>query len=60
MIDQTYKTIDEMEADLIKQVLQTYNWNLTRACKVLGISRAGLYRKVSKYGIQRGQPCQTK
>ena len=45
-------TIDEMERAMIQESLQAYNGNLSRTAEALGLSRAALYRRLAKHGIQ--------
>jgi transcriptional regulator with GAF, ATPase, and Fis domain/tetratricopeptide (TPR) repeat protein len=45
--------VDSFERIIIQGVLSDSKWNATRAAKTLGISRAGLYKKLDKYKIER-------
>lgn len=49
--DKRVHTMDELEADAIRNAIQEYRGNLTEAAKALGIGRATLYRKVKQYSI---------
>ena len=44
-------TLDEMEKLMIQKSIQAYNNNLSKVAQALGISRAALYRRLEKYGI---------
>ncbi|HKQ61257.1 MAG TPA: sigma-54 dependent transcriptional regulator [Candidatus Polarisedimenticolaceae bacterium] len=44
-------TLDEMERAMIVQCLKHYAGNLSRAADALGLSRAALYRRLEKYGL---------
>jgi transcriptional regulator with PAS, ATPase and Fis domain len=44
-------SIDDMEKRHIIDALERADWNKAKACKVLGISRDTLYRKLQKYKI---------
>jgi DNA-binding NtrC family response regulator len=44
-------TLDEMEKAMIAQSLRHYEGNLTRVAEALGLSRAALYRRLEKYGL---------
>ncbi len=44
-------SLEDMEKAHILRVLQEVNYNKSRASEVLGIDRATLYRKASRYGI---------
>jgi DNA-binding NtrC family response regulator len=44
--------LDEVERRTIEQVFQQVGGDKEQACKLLGISRATLYRKIKLYGIR--------
>ena len=44
-----------MEEEAIRSCLKRHNGNLTRVAEELGISRAALYRRMEKYGIQQNE-----
>ncbi|MGB2985679.1 MAG: sigma-54 dependent transcriptional regulator [Phycisphaerae bacterium] len=48
-------TLDEVEAVLIRKALDRYDGNVKEAAKALGLSRSGLYRRLSKHGLARGE-----
>ena len=45
-------TLDELERQTILRALETHEGNLSHVATALGISRAALYRRLEKYGIQ--------
>ena len=45
-------TLDEMEKRMIVKCFKHYDGNVSRAAEALGISRAALYRRMEKYGIE--------
>ena len=45
------KSLYEMEKNLIRNVLENTQWNLSRAASELHISRGTLYSKLKKYGL---------
>ena len=47
--------ISRFEAIVIREALDKYEWNKTRAARALGLSRQSLIRKVSRYGLARPQ-----
>lgn len=47
-----YKTISEVEADIIKKTLIATNWNISESAEKLGIGRATLYRKIKLYHFE--------
>ena len=44
-------TLDELEAQMIRQSLAHYEGNISRVAKALGLSRGALYRRFEKHGI---------
>ena len=44
-------TMDEIERSMIEKSLRHHEGNITRAADALGLSRAALYRRMQKYGI---------
>ena len=44
-------TLDELEAQMIRQALGHYAGNVSRVAKSLGLSRGALYRRLEKYAI---------
>jgi DNA-binding NtrC family response regulator len=48
-------TLDEMEKLMIIKVIEENGGNLSRSSEKLGITRATLYRKMEKHGIQTGK-----
>jgi DNA-binding NtrC family response regulator len=47
-------TLDEMEKRMIVKCMKHYDGNVSRTAEALGISRAALYRRLEKYGIEGG------
>ena len=46
-------TLDEIEKQMIVKTLQHFEGNLSRVADALGLSRAALYRRLEKHGIQQ-------
>jgi DNA-binding NtrC family response regulator len=46
------ESLDELEKLHILQILNKYNWNISRAAKALMVDRVTLYNKISKYGLK--------
>ena len=44
-------TLDEMEAQLIRQNLEHFGGNVSKVARALGLSRGALYRRLEKFGI---------
>jgi two-component system, NtrC family, response regulator len=47
-------TLDEMEKAMIVECMRHYEGNVTRVAEALGLSRAALYRRFEKYGLEHG------
>jgi len=45
--------VSELEMQLIKGALTRHNWNISRVAGELGLTRRGLYLKLSRYGIEK-------
>ena len=49
------QTLKEIEKNGIVDALSFTDWNMSKAAKVLGVSRMTLYRKIDSYGIQENE-----
>lgn len=47
----TSHNLEEIEQKAIRQVIERYNGNISKAAKELGLTRAALYRRLEKYNI---------
>ncbi len=45
--------VSELEMQIIKSALARHSWNISRASTELGLTRRGLYLKLSRYGIEK-------
>ncbi|MDK2919925.1 MAG: hypothetical protein PWQ37_2658 [Candidatus Petromonas sp.] len=45
--------LEEIEKELLYNLMQMYNGNITRVANEMGIARTTLYRKLNKYGIKK-------
>jgi len=45
-------TLDQMERGMIAECMKHYDGNVTHVAEALGLSRAALYRRLEKYGLQ--------
>ena len=45
--------VGELETQMIKSSLARHNWNISRVANELGLTRRGLYLKLSRYGIEK-------
>ena len=48
------ESLDDFEKLHILQILNKYNWNISRAAKALKVDRVTLYNKISKYSLKHG------
>ncbi|MFA7361792.1 MAG: sigma-54 dependent transcriptional regulator [Candidatus Kapaibacterium sp.] len=46
-------SLEELEKEYIKRILTRAEWNVGRACEVLKISKATIYRKIEQYGLKQ-------
>ena len=47
-----YRSLEEIEKQYIRAVLQAHHWNKSHTANILGIDRKTLLHKIKKYGIQ--------
>ena len=45
--------VSELEMQMIKSALARHNWNISQVAAELGLTRRGLYLKLTRYGIER-------
>ena len=45
--------VSELEMQLIRASLAKHSWNISRVATELGLTRRGLYLKLSRYGIEK-------
>jgi DNA-binding NtrC family response regulator len=45
------ESLDELEKNHIKNILNKYSWNISAAAKALKVDRVTLYNKISKYDL---------
>ncbi len=51
-IASSVESLDDFEKMFILQILNKYNWNISRAAKALKVDRVTLYNKIRKYGLK--------
>lgn len=51
---QLHAVVSSSESQAILAALEEHGWNVSRAAKSLGISRATIYEKMKRFGIARG------
>jgi transcriptional regulator with GAF, ATPase, and Fis domain len=47
------EAVSQLEMQMIKASLSRNNWNISRVAAELGLTRRGLYLKLSRYGIEK-------
>jgi transcriptional regulator with GAF, ATPase, and Fis domain/Tfp pilus assembly protein PilF len=47
------QAVSELEIQILKTALARHNWNISRVADELGLTRRGLYLKLSRYGIEK-------
>ena len=51
--DGSVPTLAEVEKNYINRILESVNWDLNSASKILGVSKATVYRKIEVYGLKQ-------
>jgi DNA-binding NtrC family response regulator len=54
LMTNSIESLDDLEKSHILQILNKYNWNISRAAKALQVDRVTLYNKISKYNLKHG------
>jgi DNA-binding NtrC family response regulator len=49
----TAESLDDVEKNYIQQILDKYDWNISRSAKALQVDRVTLYNKIKKYGLKQ-------
>jgi DNA-binding NtrC family response regulator len=52
VVSNSIESLDDLEKTHILQILNKYNWNISRTAKALMVDRVTLYKKISKYGLK--------
>lgn len=52
IISSSYESLDDLEKNYILQILNKYDWNISRSARVLKVDRVTLYNKIKKYGLK--------
>ena len=55
IIDSSIESLDDNEKNHIIQILNKYNWNISRSAKALKVDRVTLYNKIRKYGLKSSE-----
>ncbi len=51
-IDSSVESLDDFEKAFILQILNKYNWNISRTAQALKVDRVTLYNKIKKYELK--------
>jgi len=51
-VSSTVESLDDFEKAFILQILNKYNWNISRTAKALKVDRVTLYNKIKKYDLK--------
>ncbi|MCF8233372.1 MAG: sigma-54 dependent transcriptional regulator [Bacteroidales bacterium] len=49
--DTSYESLEDLEKKYIANVLDKYEWNISKSARVLKVDRVTLYNKIRKYGL---------
>lgn len=49
------ESLNDLEKKYILQILEKYNWNITRSAKALKVDRVTLYNKIKKYDLKQSR-----
>ena len=52
MAANSFQSLEDLEKQYILQVLNKYDWNISRSAKVIKVDRATLYNKIKKFNLQ--------
>ncbi len=50
-INSSVESLDELEKNHIKNILNKYSWNISASAKALKVDRVTLYNKINKYDL---------
>lgn len=53
MVSSSSESLDDFERTFILQILNKYNWNISRTAKALKVDRVTLYNKIRKYNLKQ-------
>jgi len=51
-VSSTVESLDDFEKAFVLQILNKYNWNISRTAKALKVDRVTLYNKIKKYDLK--------
>jgi transcriptional regulator of acetoin/glycerol metabolism len=47
-----YESLDDLEKKYIFEILNKYDWNISRSARALKVDRVTLYNKIKKYNLK--------
>lgn len=50
--DNEFRTLDDIEHEVLRKAVQYYRWHVTNMAKALGVTRATIYKKMKAAGIE--------
>lgn len=51
-----FRTLADIEAEVLRAALQHYNWHISEAARQLGVGRSTLYRRIEALGLDAERP----
>ncbi len=51
----SYESLQDLEKKYIREVLDKYDWNISKSARALKIDRVTLYNKIKKYDLKSGK-----
>lgn len=51
-ISTSYESLDDLEKKYIFEILNKYDWNISRSARALKVDRVTLYNKIKKFGLK--------
>ena len=55
IMSNTSESLDDLEKKFIQQILNKYDWNISRSAKALNVDRVTLYNKIKKYSLKQSK-----
>lgn len=52
-ISSNYESLADMEKNYVQEILDKYDWNISRSARALKIDRVTLYNKIRKHGLKQ-------
>lgn len=55
IVTNTIESLADHEKKHVLQILNKYDWNISRTAKALKVDRVTLYNKIKKYGLEKSK-----